>query len=246
MHDYSIEHIMPQGIEDAPTWQEMLGENWAEHHDTWLHRLGNLTLTAYNSKYSNRPFDEKKTIDGGFRQSAVRLNQYVRDQSRWTAAEIEARGNLLVDRALAIWRHHEADAASIQAADIRDLRARAAKRNASNLKVSEKARNLLDELQASIRTLGEVIEVIERKSVCCYGPSFFVELMPMSYSVRVILPLEFSEVDNPGDLSISDASTWRFVPNRAHTDCDLLVDLWQLSDIAAVMPMIRQAFDQSR
>ena len=246
VHDYSIEHIMPQGIADAPRWQEMLGENWAEIHETWLHRLGNLTLTAYNSKYSNRPFDEKKTVDGGFRHSAVRLNQYVRDQSGWTAAEMEDRGNLLVERALGIWRHHEADAASIQAADIRDLRSRAANRDASSLKMSNKTRNLLDEMQASIRALGEVIEVVERKSVCCYGPSFFVELMPMRYSVRVILPLEFSEVENPGELAISDASTWKFVPNRAHTDCDLLVDLWHQTDIAAAMPMIRQAFDQSR
>ena len=112
--------------------------------------------------------------------------------------------------------------------------------------MSNKTRNLLDEMQASIRALGEVIEVVERKSVCCYGPSFFVELMPMRYSVRVILPLEFSEVENPGELAISDASTWKFVPNRAHTDCDLLVDLWHQTDIAAAMPMIRQAFDQSR
>ena len=112
--------------------------------------------------------------------------------------------------------------------------------------MSDKARNLLDKMQASIRALGEVIEVIERKSVCCYGPSFFVELMPMSNSVRVILPLEFSEVENPSGLAISDASTWKFVPNRAHTDCNVLVDLWRTTDIAAVMPMIRQAFDQSR
>lgn len=246
VHDYSIEHIMPQEIAEVPEWQEMLGENWTESHEIWLHRLGNLTLTAYNSKYSNRPFDEKKTIKGGFQQSAVRLNEYVRNQPSWTAAEMETRGNLLIERALGIWRHHEADAASIQAADIRDLRARAAKQDSSNLRMSDKVRNLLDAMQASIRELGEIIGVIERKSVCCYGPSFFVELMPMSSSVRVILPLEFSEVDNPSGLAISDASTWKFVPNRAHTECNLLVDLWQETDIAAVMPMIRQAFDQAR
>ena len=43
----------------------MLGKNWEEVHQTWLHRLGNLTLTAYNSTYSNRPFKEKKTVTGG-------------------------------------------------------------------------------------------------------------------------------------------------------------------------------------
>ena len=90
VQNYSIEHVMPQEISGSPEWQEMLGEDWADSHSTWLHRLGNLTLTAYNSSYSNRPFDEKKDIEGGFRQSAVRLNHDVRvsGQTRpfWTFA----------------------------------------------------------------------------------------------------------------------------------------------------------------
>ena len=53
--EYSIEHIMPDSIDDVPEWQEMLGDKWEDVHQTWLHRLGNLTLTAYNSAYSNRP-----------------------------------------------------------------------------------------------------------------------------------------------------------------------------------------------
>ena len=246
VHNYSIEHIMPQEISGARQWQEMLGESWAEIHATWLHRLGNLTLTAYNSTYSNRPFEEKKSIEGGFRHSAVRLNQHVRDQAQWTAAEIEERGDRLTDRALEIWRHHEADAASIQAADIRELRTRAAKRNSSQLKMADGVRQLLDGIRTSIHEMAEVIEVIERKSVCCYGPGFFAELMPMRYSVRVILPLEFSEVENPDGLDVYDASTWKFVPNRVHTDSDLLVDVWDKTGIHTVTPMIRQALDHSQ
>ena len=246
VQDYSIEHIMPVGITSAPLWQDMLGERWVDIHDTWLHRLGNLTLTGYNSKYSNRPFDEKKEIEGGFRQSAVRLNRDVRDQTRWTANKIEARGERLANRALKVWKHHEADAASIQAAAIRELRMRAAKRNSSQLTMSDNVRQLLDKIRESISEFAEVIEVIERKSVCCYGPGFFAELMPMSYSVRVILPLEFSDVENPDGLDIHDASTWKFVPYRVHTDSNLLVDVWGESRISAVTPMIRRALDQSR
>ena len=246
VQNYSIEHIMPQEITGTRQWQEMLGENWAEIHSTWLHRLGNLTLTAYNSTYSNRPFEEKQEIEGGFRQSAVRLNYDVRDQSQWTENEMEARGVRLADCALEIWRHHEADASSIQAADIRDLRQRAAKRDSSQLKMTDDVRQLLDGIRASIREFAEVIEVIERKSVCCYGPGFFAELMPRRYSVRVILPLEFSEVDNLEGLDIQDASTWKFVPYRAHRDSNLLVDVWDEPSIDAVTPIIRQALDQSR
>ncbi len=48
---YSIEHIMPQTL--TPAWIKELGEDYEEIHQTWLHRMANLTLTAYNSKYQN-------------------------------------------------------------------------------------------------------------------------------------------------------------------------------------------------
>ncbi len=70
----------------------MLGENWQDQQRQWLHRLGNLTLTGYNSTYSDRPFERKKSVPGGFAESSVRLNKFVREQSVWTAKEIRAAG----------------------------------------------------------------------------------------------------------------------------------------------------------
>jgi len=55
---------MPQNENLAPSWREMLGNDWREVQREWLHRLGNLTLTGYNSTYSDRPFGEKKKIKG--------------------------------------------------------------------------------------------------------------------------------------------------------------------------------------
>ena len=40
----------------------MLGENWAEDKDRWLHTLGNLTLTGYNSELGDKPFADKKAM----------------------------------------------------------------------------------------------------------------------------------------------------------------------------------------
>ena len=106
--ELSIEHIMPQN--PGVDWQTMLstdGEDWEQVHSDWLHRLGNLTLTGYNPEMSNRPFEEKKAIPGGFDQSAVRLNQFVREQPAWTAAEMETRSKQLAERALKIWPYPE-------------------------------------------------------------------------------------------------------------------------------------------
>lgn len=56
----SIEHILPQNKNLPKAWRDMLGEDWEYIQSKYLHTLGNLTLTAYNSEYSDRPFDEKK------------------------------------------------------------------------------------------------------------------------------------------------------------------------------------------
>ena len=242
VQDYSIEHIMPKEIASVPEWQEMVGEDWKEIHGTWLHRLGNLTLTAYNSRYGNSPFHVKQTVDGGFQQSAVRLNEYVRNQTEWTEVQMETRRRQLIERALGIWPFHRADKNSIQEAAVCELETRAARRDATSLDMSEHVRKLLSRIQESVREFGDVIEVIERRSVCCYAPSFFAELLPMRNSVRVILPLEFGEVAKPSGLTVYDASTWHFVPNRQHTDCDVLVDVSRDREIAAVKAMIRLAW----
>jgi hypothetical protein len=72
----SIEHVMPQNKNLAREWRNMLGAHWQEAQNTWVHRLGNLTLTAYNSELSDLPFDKKKELPNGFADSAVRLNKY--------------------------------------------------------------------------------------------------------------------------------------------------------------------------
>ena len=99
--EYSIEHIMPQHL--TPAWIKELGDSYEEIHDTWLHRIANLTLTAYNSKYSNSTFVEKKTIKNGFEDSGIRLNTYVSKKDKWTLAELRDRNDYLLKRALDIW-----------------------------------------------------------------------------------------------------------------------------------------------
>ena len=74
---YTIEHIMPQNQNLHPKWKTMLGADWREVHETWLHRLGNLTLSGYNETYSDKPFEDKKSVDNGFNYSPLRLNQFV-------------------------------------------------------------------------------------------------------------------------------------------------------------------------
>lgn len=98
---YSIEHIMPQHL--TPAWIKALGEDYEEIHEMWLHRIPNLTLTAYNSKYSNSTFEEKKSMKNGFEDSGIRMNTYIAKKDKWTLDELEERNQYLMGRSLEIW-----------------------------------------------------------------------------------------------------------------------------------------------
>ncbi len=98
---YSIEHIMPQHL--TPVWQKELGGGYAKIHEEWLHRIANLTLTAYNSKYSNSSFAEKTTMPNGFDDSGIRMNTWISKKEQWTLAELSERNVYLMNRALTIW-----------------------------------------------------------------------------------------------------------------------------------------------
>ncbi len=111
--NYTIEHIMPQTLNSL--WKRDLGEEYESIHNEWLHRLANLTLTAYNSKLSNKSFSSKVARNTfsdlldtsfGFDESAKHLwmNEFPAQQTKWTVEEMEKRADLLAERALRIWK----------------------------------------------------------------------------------------------------------------------------------------------
>lgn len=101
-NEYSVEHIMPQKL--SKQWISDLGENYQEVHQLYLNSLGNLTLTGYNSQYSNRPFSIKQSMEKGFKESHfVNLNKTPAHANKWTEVEIKKRLVELVDLALNIW-----------------------------------------------------------------------------------------------------------------------------------------------
>jgi len=100
---YTVEHIMPQNEKLSAAWQEALGLNWRDVHDTYLHRLGNLTLTGYNSEYSDHPFPRKRDMEGGFRDSPLRLNKGIGQLETWDEKAIIERGRRLAEEAAVIW-----------------------------------------------------------------------------------------------------------------------------------------------
>lgn len=93
----SIEHIMPQNKNLSMSWQKMLGENWQSVHEKYLHTLGNLTLTGYNSEFGDKPFEKKKEkLEETITHIAV-LYSDVKDKSEWNSVNMEKRAKRLAE-----------------------------------------------------------------------------------------------------------------------------------------------------
>lgn len=104
----TVEHVMPQTLNDG--WKTMLGDQWRSAYDTRLHTLGNLTLTGYNSSYSNEPFLRKRDMMDsttgsliGFRGSPVTLNQDLARLDHWNEETILERTDRLASLSCLVW-----------------------------------------------------------------------------------------------------------------------------------------------
>ncbi|KNE12170.1 hypothetical protein ACM29_06895 [Helicobacter pylori] len=108
----TIEHIMPKTLTEE--WEKDLGENFQEIHNKYLHTIGNLTKTGYNSEYINNSFQEKRDMEKGFKDSPLRLNRSLRDLESFGEEEIKKRANDLADLALKIWTYPKLDAETLE------------------------------------------------------------------------------------------------------------------------------------
>lgn len=101
--EYTIEHIVPQNPDLSLEWREALGEDWERVHETLLHTLGNLTLTGYNSEYSDHSFARKRDMEGGFHESPLGLNEGLGQLEAWNESELQARADRLSLQATKVW-----------------------------------------------------------------------------------------------------------------------------------------------
>jgi predicted transport protein len=231
---------MPQNEKMPEAWRVMLGEGWKGVRQTWLHRLGNLTLTGYNSTYSDKPLAEKQTIEHGFRQSSVRLNQDVRDALVWTEAEMSARGARLASRALTVWPRLDADTKMIRAMEREELKTRAASRRVDKVEMTDEATALFTALRSRIRTeFPEVIEMAETKSVSYHDPDFFLEVIPRKRGLGLLIGIDYNEVDGP-DETVRDTANYSFVMNASYQG-GVLINLRDQDQLEQAMRVITQA-----
>jgi predicted transport protein len=240
---FTIEHVLPQNENLPHAWREMLGADWKLIQETWLHRLGNLTLTGYNAEYSDRAFDEKKTMPKGFNESPLRLNRFMRDQIRWTAAEIEARGKALAQQATKLWPGLSVDMNAVRAAELEERRAFAAKYSIDTVGFDPDARALFDAIRPHLLALGDdVVELCGAKSVVYRVYDHFLEVLPRTRYILLLANMDFDEIDDPSGIA-RDASDFAFISNASETG-DVIFSLRELTQVPAAVHLVQQAYER--
>lgn len=96
---WTVEHILPQNPDDDSDWKELYTD---EEQENYVHKLGNLTLTAYNSSLSNSSFNKKLNHKHGFKTGRVKINDYVGFKTEWTKNNIIERTSNMVNDLLEI------------------------------------------------------------------------------------------------------------------------------------------------
>lgn len=234
----TTEHIMPQTLEDE--WERDFGENFQEIHDKYLHTIGNLTLTGYNSEYSNKSFQEKRDMERGFKDSPLRLNQGLRDNlESFGEEEIKKRANDLADLALKIWTYPKLDAETLEKYKPKKDKKEKKVYDLSSYNFGSHSRELFNILRKGIKALDEKIaEKFNQDYISYKFSKNFVDIVVQTKDLKLYLNMKFNELQDEKNLA-------RDMTNKGHLgNGDIEVKLETKENIPYCLGLIKQALEK--
>ncbi|MFQ6822900.1 MAG: DUF1524 domain-containing protein [Agathobacter sp.] len=236
IENYTIEHIMPQNKNLSLEWQSDLGTEWQEVQKKCLHTIGNLTLTAYNSEMSDRPFLEKMDMPGGFKESALRLNKYVVLQNKWNEKHIQERANELAKKAEYIWPYPTLTVAELAPYQVEDKTVQ--KYSLETYDVNAFTRILFESLDKRIMNLSPAVKKEYKKLYVAYKlDTNFVDIVFQKQRLRISINMKFSEINDPNGIckDITGLGRW------GNGDVELFME--HQDELDQIMEIVKQSFD---
>ncbi len=239
VEEYTIEHILPQNDNLSAAWKTALGPDWQRVQQTWLHTLGNLTLTRYNSEYSDRSFREKRDMAGGFKESPLKLNSGLGQLEDWNENAIKARAEKLAGMALDVWK-----LPSLAAEVLETYRPKAAAvasytiEDHPNLLTSPMP-ELFEAFRKEVAALDPcVTEEFLKNYVAYKAETNFVDVVPQAKRLRLSLNVAFPEINDPRGIckDVSGLGRWG--------NGDVEVGLSSPEELPYIMGLIRQSFEK--
>jgi uncharacterized protein with ParB-like and HNH nuclease domain/predicted transport protein len=236
--EYTIEHIMPQNERLSSAWRGALGTDWKRVQETWLHTLGNLTLTGYNSEYSDRSFVDKRDMAGGFRESPLKLNQGLGGLETWDEDAIKKRASRLSKTAVKVWSYPELSPEV--------LAAYKAPEENSGYSIADHPYLLAGNVQLLFEAFRKevlaldpcVTEEFLKLYVSYKAETNFVDVVPQAKRLRLSINLPFAEINDPKKRckDVSGVGRWG--------NGDVEVGFDSLEDLPYVIGLVRQSFEK--
>lgn len=248
VEDFTVEHILPQNEKLSEAWKNDLGHEWERIQHTWLHTLGNLTLTAYNSEYSDLPFAEKCQLrdkEGnlvGFAGSPLKLNQGLGALPKWDEAALLERADRLAKEACKVWHLPQLEADVIDAYRAADSKAKSDAMYTINDHahlVNGPTRDVFAALRQAILSLDPCVSETFLKLYVAYkAETNFVDVIPQAKRLKLSLNIPFHEIDDPKGLckDVTGIGCWG--------NGDAEVTLGSLEELPYVLGLVQQAFDR--
>jgi predicted transport protein len=238
VNDYTIEHVLPQNPNLSAAWQTMLGEGWKDVQEVYLHTIGNLTLTGYNSELSDGPFRNKKSIEGGFDDSPIRLNDFFRKTNAWNAEQIQLRAKELARKAKEIW-----SAPNLSSETLETYKPKAKTTEVYTMASYEYLEGEMIEVYEALKKRilnidASVYEDYKKLYIAFKSSTNFVDIVPQKARLRLSLNIPFSNLIDPKGLckDVSDLGRWG--------NGDVEVGISNLNELDDIMELIEQAFDK--
>ncbi len=242
VENYTIEHVLPQNPNLGIEWQIELGEDWKAIQERYLHTIGNLTLTGYNSEYSDRPFSEKKSMKGGFLESPLKLNKAIAAQEKWNETAILERANQISDEALRIWQSPTLSQDEIA----KWAKAPDPEKQQTTYSIDDheylsrpNVRELFDALRAEVMKMDpEVSETFLKYWIAYKVNTNFVDVVPKAKGLRLSINMRYPEISDPAGMTedISEKGRWG--------NGDVSVHYRRLEDLPYIMGLIRQSYEK--
>ncbi len=236
LENLTIEHIIPQSPHLSADWIAALGGDWGEVRKKYLHTIGNLTLTAYNSEMSDSSFTEKLDMMGGFRESALRLNKYVVAQITWGEPQINERAALLGEVAKKAWPFPTLTEDELKPY-IKQTETEPQYTLDNYDQINAFNKMLFKALNARILNLGTFVKREFKKQYVAYkADTNFADIVIQKARLRLSLNMKFSEVIDPKGLckNITGLGRWG--------NDDVEVGFESLDQLEDVIALIEQAF----
>ncbi len=247
VEEYSIEHVMPQNEFLSQEWQTELGSDWQRVQRDWLHTLGNLTLTGYNSEYSDRAFSYKRNLvtdaagnPVGLAHSPLKLNRGFGQVKEWNEKAIKDRADRLAAEASKVWAapHLTEEVLNVYRPEAINPGQQYSLNDHPHL-LSGAMQEVFTVLRQSILALDPcVCEEFLKRYVAYKAETNFVDLVPQAKRLLLALNMSFADIEDPKALcrNVSEISHWG--------NGEVEISLKSKDELPYVMGLIRQAFDR--